>query len=107
MKRTTVHIFERGQFVDAMSVCRFLKQHGVDAVVVTKHAIAVSAAAARFAVRKREVFIKSVPCGVVPASHDQRKVITTVAQQLCPCSDWAAFRVVLKGSKTVAHLLEV
>ena len=41
MKRTTVHIFERGQFVDAMSVCRFLKQHGVDAVVVTKHAIQV------------------------------------------------------------------
>jgi hypothetical protein len=41
VKRTTVHIFERGQFVDAMSVCRFLKQHGVDAVVVTKHAIQV------------------------------------------------------------------
>ena len=40
-KRTTVHIFERGEFAVAWSFCRFLKHHGIDAVVVTKHAVQV------------------------------------------------------------------
>jgi hypothetical protein len=41
LKRTTVHIFERGQFADAMSLRRFLAHHGLDAVIVTKHAVQV------------------------------------------------------------------
>ena len=41
IKRITVHIFERGEFAVAWSVCRFLKHHGVDAVVVTKHAVQI------------------------------------------------------------------
>ena len=41
MKRTTIHIFEKGQFADAVSVRKFLVDHGVDAVVVTKHAVQV------------------------------------------------------------------
>ena len=41
MKRTTVHIFGAGEFAVALSLSRFLKHHGVDAVVVTKHAVQV------------------------------------------------------------------
>jgi len=41
MKRATVHIFQGGQFTVAWSLCRFLKHHGVDAVIVTKHAVQV------------------------------------------------------------------
>jgi len=41
VKRTTVHIFGKGEFADALSLSRFLKHHGVDAVIVTKHAIQV------------------------------------------------------------------
>jgi len=41
MKRTTVHIFEKGEFAEAHSLVRFLKHHGVDASLVTKHAVQV------------------------------------------------------------------
>jgi hypothetical protein len=41
VKRTTVHIFPAGEFAVALSLCRFLKHHGIDAVVVTKHAVQV------------------------------------------------------------------
>jgi len=41
MKRTTVHIFGAGEFAVALSLCRFLKHRGLDAVVVTKHAVQV------------------------------------------------------------------
>lgn len=41
MKRTTVHIFGAGDFAVALSLCRFLKHRGVDAVVVTKHAVQI------------------------------------------------------------------
>ena len=41
MKRITVHVFERGHYVDADSLAKFLKHHGVDATVVTKHAVQV------------------------------------------------------------------
>jgi hypothetical protein len=41
VKRITVHIFGAGEFALALSLCRFLKHHGVDAVLVTKHAIQV------------------------------------------------------------------
>lgn len=41
MKRSTVHVFNAGEFGVAFSVCRFLKHHGVDAVIVTKHAVQV------------------------------------------------------------------
>ena len=41
MKRATVHIFNAGEFVLGFSVCRYLKHHGVDAVLVTKHAVQV------------------------------------------------------------------
>lgn len=41
MKRITVHIFSAGDFAIAWSVCRFLKQRGIDAVVVSKHAVQV------------------------------------------------------------------
>ena len=41
MKRVTVHVFDSGQFADAVSVRKFLAHHGVDAVVVTKHAVQV------------------------------------------------------------------
>ncbi|MCC6366881.1 MAG: hypothetical protein IT165_25445 [Bryobacterales bacterium] len=41
MKRTTVHVFNAGDFSVALSVCKFLKHHGVDAVVVTKHAVQI------------------------------------------------------------------
>ncbi len=41
MKRVTVHVFDKGQFPDALSVRKFLAHHGVDAVVVTKHAVQV------------------------------------------------------------------
>ncbi len=41
MKRETVHIFNAGQFSVARSVCRYLKHHGVDAAVVTKHAVQI------------------------------------------------------------------
>lgn len=38
-KRATVHVFNAGDFAVAHSVAKFLKHHGVDAVVVTKHAV--------------------------------------------------------------------
>ena len=41
MKRVTIHVFNSGQFADANSVRKFLERHGVDAVVVTKHAVQV------------------------------------------------------------------
>jgi hypothetical protein len=41
VKRATVHIFPAGEFAVALSLCRFLKHHGIDAVVVTKHAVQV------------------------------------------------------------------
>lgn len=41
MKRTTVHVFNAGEFALALSVCKYLKHHGVDAVMVTKHAVQV------------------------------------------------------------------
>jgi hypothetical protein len=41
MKRVTVHVFNSGQFADANSVRKFLEGHGVNAVVVTKHAVQV------------------------------------------------------------------
>lgn len=41
MKRTTVHVFDAGEFAVALSLCRFLKHRGVDAVVVTKHAVQI------------------------------------------------------------------
>ncbi len=41
MKRSTVHVFNAGEFALAFSVCRFMKHHGVDAVIVTKHAVQV------------------------------------------------------------------
>jgi hypothetical protein len=41
MKRATVHVFNVGESALAHSVCRFLKHLGVDAVVVTKHAVQV------------------------------------------------------------------
>ena len=41
MKRTTVHIFRAGDFAVASSLSRYLKHHGIDAVVVTKHAVQV------------------------------------------------------------------
>lgn len=41
MKRTTVHVFDAGDFAVAHSVAGFLKHHGVDAVVVTKHAVQI------------------------------------------------------------------
>jgi hypothetical protein len=41
MKRTTVHVFNAGDFAVAQSVCKFLKHHGVDAVAVTRHAVQI------------------------------------------------------------------
>lgn len=41
MKRTTVHIFSSGDFAVALSLCRFLKHRGLDAVLVSKHAVQV------------------------------------------------------------------
>ena len=41
MKRTTVHVFASGEFALADSICRFLKHHGINAVVVTKHAVQI------------------------------------------------------------------
>ena len=41
VKRATVHIFERGELVVAMSLMRFLKWRGFDAVLVSKHAVQV------------------------------------------------------------------
>ena len=41
MKRSTVHVFKAGEFGLAFSVCRYLKHHGVDAVLVTKHAVQI------------------------------------------------------------------
>ena len=41
MKRSTVHVFTVGELGLALSVCRFLKHHGVDAVIVTKHAVQI------------------------------------------------------------------
>ena len=40
-KRATVHIFNQGELVVAMSLARFLKWRGFDAVVVSKHAVQV------------------------------------------------------------------
>ena len=41
MKRSTVHVFNAGEFGLAFSVCGYLKHHGVDAVLVTKHAVQI------------------------------------------------------------------
>ena len=41
MKRETIHVFPAGEFSLAFSVCRFLMHHGVDAVIVTKHAVQI------------------------------------------------------------------
>jgi hypothetical protein len=41
MKRITVHVFGAGEFGLAFSVCRYLKHQGVDAVLVTKHAVQI------------------------------------------------------------------
>lgn len=41
MKRTTVRVFNAGEFGLAFSVCKYLKHHGVDAALVTKHAVQV------------------------------------------------------------------
>ncbi|MBZ5619884.1 MAG: hypothetical protein LAQ69_14345 [Acidobacteriia bacterium] len=41
MKRTTVHVFSAGNFALTFSVSKYLKHHGVDAVLVTKHAVQV------------------------------------------------------------------
>ena len=41
MKRATVHVFNAGEFCVAFSLCRFLKHHGIDAVIVTKHAVQI------------------------------------------------------------------
>jgi len=41
VKRTTVHIFAAGEFGLAFSVRNYLKHHGVDAVIVTKHAVQI------------------------------------------------------------------
>ena len=41
MKRTTVHVFNAGEFSVASSVSRFLKHHTIDAVIVTKHAVQI------------------------------------------------------------------
>jgi len=41
VKRKTVHVFGAGEFALAFSVCRFLKHYGVDAVIVTKHAVQI------------------------------------------------------------------
>ena len=41
MKRITVHVFKAGEFGLAFSVCRYLKHQGVDAALVTKHAVQI------------------------------------------------------------------
>ena len=41
MKRVTVHVFGKGEIADALSLRKFLEHHGVDAVLVTKHAVQV------------------------------------------------------------------
>ena len=41
MKRHTIHVFRAGEFTNALSLTRFLKHHGVDAGIVTKHAVQV------------------------------------------------------------------
>jgi hypothetical protein len=41
VKRTTVHVFGKGEFPDAFSLRKFLLRHGIDAVIVTKHAVQV------------------------------------------------------------------
>jgi hypothetical protein len=41
VKRITVHIFGAAEFAVALSLCRFLKHNGIDAVLVTKHAVQV------------------------------------------------------------------
>ncbi len=41
VKRKTIHVFSAGEFALAFSVCRYLKQHGIDALLVTKHAIQI------------------------------------------------------------------
>jgi hypothetical protein len=41
VKRKAVHVFGTGEFGLARSVCRFLNHHGVDAVIVTKHAVQI------------------------------------------------------------------
>ena len=40
-KRITVHVFEKGRFPEALSLCKFLKHCGIDAVIVSKHAVQV------------------------------------------------------------------
>ena len=41
MKRVTIYVFAQGEFADALSLTRFLKARGVDAGIVTKHAVQV------------------------------------------------------------------
>jgi hypothetical protein len=41
VKRKTVHVFNAGEFALALSVCRYLKHHSIDAVLVTKHAVQI------------------------------------------------------------------
>jgi hypothetical protein len=41
MKRSTDHVFNAGEFGLAFSVCRYLKHHGVDAVLITEHAVQI------------------------------------------------------------------
>ena len=41
VKRATIHVFDAGDFVLASSVSKYLKHCGVDAVLVTKHAVQV------------------------------------------------------------------
>jgi hypothetical protein len=41
VKRKTVHVFSAAEFALALSVCRYLKHSGVDAVMVTKHAVQI------------------------------------------------------------------
>jgi hypothetical protein len=41
VKRATVHVFGAGDFGVAFSLCRFLKHHGIDVTIVTKHAVQV------------------------------------------------------------------
>ena len=42
MKRTTVHVFNAGEIPEALSVCKYLRHHQIDAVIVTKHAVQIS-----------------------------------------------------------------
>jgi len=41
VKRITVHVFNVGEFGLALSVSKYLKHHGVNALIVTKHALQI------------------------------------------------------------------